>query len=195
MITFETLKRLVAEMAGDKRPQWLRDLPDACNPAARYHQWLYYLGSVIPTDARIVEIGTAQGVSALHLAAGCPSGHVTTIDIDQDCAAVCRARAAQYGVTNLSAVIADSTDPKLAQLLGEDVSTIDLLFIDGNHTYASMQGDYTRFRPLMSDGGLILFDDIDYSDEMRMAWSAVHDLKLDLHELHHSGFGAALVNR
>jgi cephalosporin hydroxylase len=37
---------------------------------------------------------------------------------------------------------------------------VDLLFIDGDHTYAGVKQDYELFSPLVPDGGLIIFHDI-----------------------------------
>jgi predicted O-methyltransferase YrrM len=56
----------------------------------------------------------------------------------------------------------NSHDPALAarlrQLLGG--RAIDLLFIDGDHSYAGVQADFATYAPLVRPGGLVAFHDI-----------------------------------
>jgi len=37
----------------------------------------------------------------------------------------------------------------------------DLIFIDGDHRYASVKKDFQNYRSLLSDRGVILFHDVD----------------------------------
>jgi hypothetical protein len=37
---------------------------------------------------------------------------------------------------------------------------IDVLFIDGDHTYEGVRSDYLNYRDLVSDGGIVAFHDI-----------------------------------
>jgi predicted O-methyltransferase YrrM len=41
-----------------------------------------------------------------------------------------------------------------------DHRPIDLLFIDGDHTYDGVRSDYSMYSPLVRRGGLIAFHDI-----------------------------------
>ena len=60
-------------------------------------------------------------------------------------------------------VIADSTNPttvgRVQRALGFG-GTVDLLFIDADHSYAAVKADYELYRPLVSRGGMIAFHDI-----------------------------------
>jgi predicted O-methyltransferase YrrM len=47
---------------------------------------------------------------------------------------------------------------ELKKILGED--GIDLLFIDGDHSYKGVRLDYEMYSPLMSRGGIIAFHDV-----------------------------------
>jgi predicted O-methyltransferase YrrM len=53
---------------------------------------------------------------------------------------------------------ASSTLSELTQVL--DGRLIDLLFIDGDHTYEGVRSDYETYAPLVAPGGLIVFHDI-----------------------------------
>ena len=68
-------------------------------------------------------------------------------------------------------VYGDSHDPKtlgaLKELLGWDdlnydtnMEPVDLLFIDGDHTYAGVRRDFEMYSPLVRPGGMIAFHDI-----------------------------------
>lgn len=37
---------------------------------------------------------------------------------------------------------------------------IDLLFIDGNHAYEAVKGDYEKFAPFLVRGGILIMDDV-----------------------------------
>lgn len=52
----------------------------------------------------------------------------------------------------------ESTLKKLKGILGD--KKIDLLFIDGDHTYEGIKKDYDMYAPLVGKGGLIVFHDI-----------------------------------
>lgn len=43
--------------------------------------------------------------------------------------------------------------------IARDIGTIDLLFIDGDHTYGGVKSDFENYAPLVSSGGLVVFDD------------------------------------
>jgi cephalosporin hydroxylase len=56
-------------------------------------------------------------------------------------------------------------DSRAAKTVGSveerlDGREIDFLFIDGDHTYEGVKGDFERYAPLVTDGGLIAFHDI-----------------------------------
>jgi len=44
---------------------------------------------------------------------------------------------------------------------------IDLLFIDGDHSFFGVMNDYIRFLPFVSEGGVIVFHDIQPDSKMR----------------------------
>lgn len=52
----------------------------------------------------------------------------------------------------------ESTVKKLKSIIKKD--TIDLLFIDGDHTWNGVSKDWELYSPLVSDGGIIAFHDI-----------------------------------
>jgi predicted O-methyltransferase YrrM len=102
-----------------------------------------------------VEIGTDDGSSTTALLAGATEigGHLHSVD-PAPCAGA-RKRVSEYGYAEHwtfhncpSAVFAPSCP-----------ECIDLLFIDGDHSYNGVRADWQLFGPKVRSGGLILFHD------------------------------------
>jgi cephalosporin hydroxylase len=56
----------------------------------------------------------------------------------------------------------DSRDPKTLERVRSLLRghPLDLLFIDGDHSYVGVKADFSNFSPLVGTGGLIVFHDI-----------------------------------
>jgi len=52
---------------------------------------------------------------------------------------------------------------------------LDLLFIDGDHTYGGVKQDYEMYSPLVKDGGMIAFHDVHRSSYHERHGCFVHD--------------------
>jgi predicted O-methyltransferase YrrM len=63
---------------------------------------------------------------------------------------------------SLECLRADSHAPSSLTWLRRvlDIRPIDLLFIDGDHSYAGVKQDFETYSPLVTSGGLIAFHDI-----------------------------------
>jgi predicted O-methyltransferase YrrM len=94
----------------------------------------------------IVEIGSARGGATYAFRAAAPAAMVVSIDIDAEAATI----------------RGDSHDPAtriaLKRLLcGQPV---DLLFIDGDHSYQGVRDDVEMYSPLVRSGGVIALHDV-----------------------------------
>jgi predicted O-methyltransferase YrrM len=122
-------------------------------------EWVEFLEFVQDAKPKtIVEIGTGSGSSTICLA------HFTECIISIDC------------YTQGSGIMKDMVKNICeAYFLKMDTSSkkclkavkkllngrkIDLLFIDGEHTYRGAKRDFYRFKPLVNDGGCIAIHDI-----------------------------------
>lgn len=170
----------------DERPEWLKWLPGATDLRELYYAFLYHLA--LGKNWSCLEIGTRQGTSALHLAAGMGNaGTVLTLDIEPGCKPLVESLAREHALSNVVGITGDSSTIQL------DVDQpLDLLFIDGNHTFESSFGDYRRFAPLVRPNGLILFDDTKLNEGMASAWSRITEPKIELAQLHYMGFGVVV---
>jgi predicted O-methyltransferase YrrM len=76
----------------------------------------------------------------------------------------------------------DSTDKKTINNLSNIISNVDILFIDGNHSYNWVINDFNNYKNFVKNGGYIIFDDYqDYkhSPDVKIA---VNDLVKNLDE-------------
>ena len=56
-----------------------------------------------------------------------------------------------------------SNDEKIVEKVYDKHENISMLFIDGNHTYASVLADFLLYYPLVKKGGIVAFHDTIYS--------------------------------
>lgn len=118
----------------------------------------------------VVEFGTAFGVSGMYWLAGLEligSGHLFTFDPNQVWADLAR--------ENLSA-ISDRftlTIGTFEDNVGILPGPIDFAFIDAIHTSEFVNAQFDIVASRSHPGTVVVFDDINFSDDMRSCWSAL----------------------
>jgi len=113
---------------------------------------------------RICEIGTAEGGNLILLTHAVPT-QTSFLSIDIRYPSQCHKLAFPLLIksgTNLQLLEANSSDPdtviKMQSWL--DSNLLDVLFIDGDHSYNGVQRDYEIYSPFIRKGGIIAFHDI-----------------------------------
>jgi len=144
--------------------------------------FLYQLAGDAPADAQVVEVGSWMGASTCFLAAGLKGAAAKIYAVDNfQGLSTCGEDAAWYrrhfqklgssstleifqgnfaalGFTaRAEPVVSDSL--AAAQTLAARRGTIDLIFIDGDHSYAACQADIGAWAPFVKRGGVIAFHD------------------------------------
>ena len=126
-------------------------------------RYLVELAKTVPADGLIVEIGAEWGQSASlwsYTMMGLPHGSsvdIVSIDTFQgDMLGAHQRNLAEAGFNGRTKqIVGDS------KLVGEGWgSPIDLLFIDGDHSYAGAKSDIQLFTPHVKVGGLVVFHDV-----------------------------------
>ena len=117
----------------------------------------------------IIELGGSIGLNALHLAMVNKQARVYSIEGSDSLARFSKTLAAKHGVTNLE-VIHATFDEAFLPLL-EKVKQVDLLYIDGNHTYDATMRYLTSALPYCTENSVIVLDDIYWSEAMTRAWN------------------------
>lgn len=155
-----------------------------------YYRFLYNLARDLQPKT-IVEIGVQTGVATAHMAAGAPAADIYGIDPDQ--VWYKKEIVENYPKVTFYQGYSESFDP---QYLGD----IDLLFIDGYHTYDQVKMEYEKYGKYVRPGGVIVFDDVCLPDSlepgnrMNEFWQELPgDKKIELNFLHpEGGFGALI---
>ena len=129
-------------------------------------QRLAYLAAQVPYNGVIVEIGSHRGRSAAYMAAANRNALIYCIDIwdnpgqerfvstDEDMEAFDQFLTELGLRNNVIALRGES------EMFARAWNTkIDLLFIDGNHSYKGVSGDFESWYPHVKNGGVIAFHD------------------------------------
>jgi predicted O-methyltransferase YrrM len=118
----------------------------------------------------VLEIGTAAGGTLFLLArAAAPDALLVSVDL----------RGGQFGggyapwrarlyrsfareAQRVELVLGDSHEPRTQERIRHmlDGNALDLLFVDGDHTYEGVKQDFADYSPLVRPGGLVAFHDI-----------------------------------
>ena len=135
-------------------------------------QMFTWLASAVG-DPTIIEFGTAFGVSGMYWLAGIGEGHLYTFEPNEDWA--------NYAAGNLAAISPRHTLTRgTFEENGPDVikaRSADIAFIDAIHTSEFVYSQFEILKPLMKNHALILFDDINFSDDMRQCWTNIASSK------------------
>lgn len=144
--------------------------------------YLYQLAADAPVDAQVVEIGSWMGASTCFLAAGLrgAGARIHAVDNFQGLSLcgedvtwyqrhfrklgtnstleIFRANFAALGLTaRAEPVVSDSL--AAAQALAAKRGTIDLIFVDGDHSYEGCRADIAAWLPYLKPGGVMAFHD------------------------------------
>ncbi len=114
-------------------------------------------------DPRVLEVGTAIGYSAVHMAQALHKGRVVTLEIDPARAATARGFLDEAGVGERVDIVEGDARKTLPQLEGP----FDLLFLDAKK---DQYRDYLELaEPLLSDRALLVVDNLLMSGEVGLA--------------------------
>ena len=141
--------------------------------------WLLYgiCRSLKPSIA--VEIGSARGKSACFIGAALKEngvGHLYAIDPHTstnwndyesvDTYEVMQSHLGKWGVADVVTIIREHSKAGLPLV----PKPIDLIFIDGDHSYKGVEADWELALPYMSSFGVIVFHDTLWDIEQRSEW-------------------------
>lgn len=133
---------------------------------------LFHLARVF-APGNAIELGTSIGISAAYFRIGLSAGgggSLVTIDHSASRAALAAQNWRDLNLEGITSLVG-RFDDVLPTVLNE-TTELRLAYIDGNHRLAPTMKYFELFKSRMSSG-LVVFDDIRWSDEMAEAWSAV----------------------
>jgi len=126
---------------------------------------LYNLAAQLPDGARVLEIGSYLGASTCYLAAGLRGRKASIVCIDtwenQTMPDGVRDTYAEFkantkGVSHLITTIRKRSDQVVAGELG---APYDMIFLDGDHSYAAVKQDFELAADVLTPNGVLAFHD------------------------------------
>lgn len=135
----------------------------------KYGRLLYNTASYFNAQ-KILELGSGTGFSTMYIAAtGCVQ--MISLEGNQEILEIAKEQLDKLSLTNVELVIGDfnSTISTALRKLG----TVDMAFVDGDHQHASTIKYYETILPYTHNDSIIVFDDINWSPDMQMAWQQI----------------------
>jgi len=121
-----------------------------------------------------LELGTSLGISGAYVAAALRmngDGRLVTMELSEFRAARARQHWDELGLDGIEVVMGSFDDTLDATV--ERVGPVDFAFVDGDHQLEPTVRYTETILGQLSDGGIILFDDIRWSGGMQDAWDVL----------------------
>lgn len=125
---------------------------------------------------KCLELGTCVGISGSYIASPLQvsgQGELVTMEGDARLAKIAKENFDRLGLDNVSVVkgrFHDTLEQGLA-----DGKQFDFVFIDGHHDEESTLKYFDLISTHLSEGAIVIFDDIMWSPGMKRAWKALKD--------------------
>jgi cephalosporin hydroxylase len=134
-----------------------------------------WLSSV--AQGNIFEIGVRTGVSTAAFLRGLEKngGHLVSLDTNLDCSKVFE------GHPQWTFVCGNSRDVDFVRSKCVPVALLDILMIDGDHTYEGVKADLANYAGMVKSGGRIILHDVcsGYDPGVRQAFDEFMAAKMD----------------
>ncbi len=138
-----------------------------------------------------IELGTSLGVSTLYLALSSERIKGTSIDYMATAIQFVSKKFEEIPIENVK-LIEGSFEDKLPELISTD-SLLDIVFIDGDHSFEATVFNTKSFIPKMSHNSVIILDDIRWSIEMYRAWETLRKLETFTYTIDYGRIGLLFI--
>jgi len=119
----------------------------------------------------IIELGTSLGLTTLYLSYSNTHSQIYSLEGSESLVEFSKTLFAKKERANITS-IQGNFDQTLPQLLAK-LSSFDLLYIDGNHTYEATLRYFNLALEKKTNESVIIFDDIYWSKGMTHAWEEI----------------------
>ncbi|MCC6371310.1 MAG: class I SAM-dependent methyltransferase [Bacteroidia bacterium] len=118
-----------------------------------------------------LELGTSLGLNTLYMASVNSANRVISIEGNPSLSQFAAGMAKQYQRNNID-FLRGGFDELLPRLLGDN-TTIDFIYVDGNHTYEATLNYFKMAMAGKKPNSVFVFDDIYWSEGMTNAWQEI----------------------
>jgi predicted O-methyltransferase YrrM len=122
-----------------------------------------------------LELGTALGLSTAYQAAALElngGGTLTTLEGARGWASVAEEGLASLGLSDRTSVEIGPIDETLPQVLAR-IGEVDYAYLDADHAEGPTTAHFDAILERMAPGGVVVLDDISFSEDMRNAWNTI----------------------
>ena len=137
----------------------------------------------------ILELGTSLGLNTIYLSAAKDVERVVTIEANAQIVEIAEEHFAELNRQNIKVIVSDIDDS-----IGQLQQPFDFIYIDANHTYEATLRYFQRALDLVSERGVIVLDDINWSSDMSKAWTEITTKFDDNLYLENDKIGIVFVN-
>lgn len=157
--------------AGNKSNQRsVSDIAAKSLKSPRYARLLFRLANHFQPE-NIIELGTSLGITTGYLAlSGCKN--IYTIDGNKTVSDIAKATLTSIKLNSNVKFINGNFDESLPATLNT-LNKVDFVFFDGNHRYQPTLNYFQQCLTKAHDKSVFVFDDINYSHEMKKAWKEI----------------------
>lgn len=168
-----------------------------CARASTSHYLSFLLFKLIREFKPLVclELGTNLGISAAYQATALKlngGGKIVTLEGAESLALLAKKNFQTLGLDDVVVVIGRFQDT-LDKVLDEH-GMIDFVYIDGHHDEKETLAYFEKVFPFLSERAVIIFDDIGWSNGMKIAWKAIETDKRVKISVDLSKFGVCLID-
>lgn len=121
----------------------------------------------------MLELGTSVGISALYQSTGNPSGRLITLEGCPETARLARENFLRFPNLDIQ-LVEGPFETTLPELL-KNTPRIDYLYIDGHHKLEPTLHYIGLCKPFLTENAVVVVDDINWSEEMRTAWTKLKE--------------------
>jgi predicted O-methyltransferase YrrM len=121
----------------------------------------------------VLELGSSLGITTSYLAKTKPDTRVITMEGAKEIAAVAKQNFKSLQLQNIEMIEGDFDNTLVTAI--EQLSAINLAFIDGNHRYLPTIQYFNTILSKTNNFSIIILDDIHWSEEMEQAWKYCKD--------------------
>lgn len=133
---------------------------------------VHFMGQQEKRPLEILELGTSLGITTAYLASADSRNKVVTLEGSEAVLAVAQSVWKALGLENIEWKQGNIDDT----LFNCARAKLDIAYVDANHTYEATMRYVHYLLPRLTDRGVVVIDDIHYSEEMERAWQ---ELKQD----------------
>jgi len=122
------------------------------------------------SPSEILEIGTSLGLATAAMRSGNRNSTITTVEGCKATSKVAQDGWNRFSFDNITQVTMNFDDFfETAHFRSE----LDFVFVDGNHSKEATLNYFKKLLPVMTNNGVIIFDDIYWGKEMTAAWQEI----------------------